>query len=272
MVRIEGCWASGLGDCVGKLSLEHFISLSSWQVEDPQANRAAKEGHVITVETGLGRRVQTKSMRLRNYGRRMLCEHHNNSSSEIDLEGKRFSDAVRAFYDIARTRQHTKLRWALREFKLDGALLERWFLKTAINMSVGVFRVGLPIGGLDAAPDLPTLPLVEMVYGRRPVIEPFGLWFVAEPGPLIRWHENFTLRFWHGPGGYVAGAVFSVIGLSFVVSISDDGPWWDFVRRRLRSDEFESIRPFRGVGSDQLGVRLLVEWPHGDRAAVTRHR
>jgi hypothetical protein len=261
-----------LGDCAGKLTLEHIISLSSWQVRDPKANRADKARHVVTFETGLGKRVQAGSIRLRDYGRKMLCDFHNNSSSDLDQAGKQFADAVRAFYDIARDRQHTKLRWAIRQAKVDGVLLERWFLKTAINLSVGTFRVGLPIGGLDAPPDRPTRRLAEMVFGHRPVAAPFGLWFVSEPGPLIRWNEDLTIRFWHGPAGYVAGAVFSFIGLSFVTSFCDNGPWWEFVKRRLRTDEFESIRPFRGVGSDQLGMKLLVEWPHREPARVTRHR
>lgn len=60
----------------------------------------------------------------------------------------------------------TKLRsrrWTIKTFTIDGALLERWFLKTLINFSHGGQWI---IGEGSHPPGLPNDELVKIAFGK----------------------------------------------------------------------------------------------------------
>jgi hypothetical protein len=68
---------------------------------------------------------------------------------------------------------------SLKSFSVDGRLLERWFLKTLINIAWNGVRVIGP-GEHDAG--TPSLDLVEAAFGRRDLPEPSGLYLSATVG------------------------------------------------------------------------------------------
>lgn len=145
----------------------------------------------------MGRRVtmvdtstqQTRKMTVRNLTRDILCEHHNNSTNDLDQEGGNFARAIEDLFATDAERHKLmdprapRLQWSKKVFAVYGPRLERWFMKTAINHAFGR---DLPIGG-DAVPaGWPTPELVQMVFGRRPVDRAAGAGLVLAGGERAR--------------------------------------------------------------------------------------
>jgi hypothetical protein len=176
MPKNPGCWASALDDCAGPLTGEHTLSVAVW----PGENRRARLGQRVNVAT-TGRHAEPYTHRtVRQLTRDILCDHHNNSSNDLDTAAGRLSEAIEEFEQQRQNRVAMPgLNWAPWRRDVDGRLIERWFLKTVINIDFGR---GLPIGDPAASPGWPTNELVEMVFGRRPIIEPYGLFHIFVPG------------------------------------------------------------------------------------------
>jgi hypothetical protein len=65
----------------------------------------------------------------------ILCRVHNNALSTVDVEGVRAFRAIRCFEEILSLRQALTDAADL-QHNADGLLLERWFLKHAVNLFV----------------------------------------------------------------------------------------------------------------------------------------
>lgn len=253
------CWASALGDCSGPLTFEHTISVAAWQHPDPAATRSMKEARRVThVHSDPRGRRFTRTPKVANVGARILCRHHNERTSPLDVQGGLLSDGLRDLVDKYRARRYSRLNWAMTSHRCDGRLLERWFLKTLVN-SARTTPSGLPVGSGDAAPDHPTDELVEMIYGHRLVCARRGLWFVKRPGDQLVSNTGFRIKFWNGDG-FVAGGIIDIAGFVFVASLCDEEPPWELVRSLLRWRDLEYHRPFRALGHDRAAVQILVHW------------
>src|SRR5882672_6826080 len=112
---MDECWAKSLGDCEGKLSREHLISKSLFDGAEIQVFGlpwCPPEGKVIGID-GLAAKI--------------LCRLHNNRLSEVDQAGGEVFKKIKRFLGKVKSNPREKI-------KVDGSLLERWLLKTAINI------------------------------------------------------------------------------------------------------------------------------------------
>jgi len=154
------------------------------------------------------------------------------------------------------------VNWARRTYEVSGPLLERLLLKLAIN---NAFRDGgLPIGGADAQPSWPTRELVEMVYGRRPIVRSAGLFNLSRVGQKLDFAETF-IPIYFDNGRYREGCVWMFRTLALGVQ---------FTPERLPARMFNKVptirgttrlQPFNGMNS---GIKNLPR--HGVKLALKR--
>jgi hypothetical protein len=152
----EGCWALCLGDCGEGMTGEHLVSEGLFQTND-----ITVQGFPWCLDTA-------KKIGLASLVANILCKKHNNALNELDTAA---SDAFKVFREavhLNHVRQKLKRQpaWNVKRFTIDGPRLERWFLKTLINISFG--------GQWDAAfrkrvfqpPPLDPAMLVSLNRGR----------------------------------------------------------------------------------------------------------
>jgi hypothetical protein len=140
------CWAACLGHCSLQHSREHIVTESTLQ--GPQLNIRGfpfLNGNTITLH-----KSEFKS--------NILCQTHNNTLSQVDEAG---TVAFNALRDSAGSNPR-------RKNKINGTLLERWLLKTCINMEV------LADFNLRPPPDI-----VEVAFGKRLFAPNSGLFFLG---------------------------------------------------------------------------------------------
>lgn len=142
------CWAQSLGNCGGGPSREHIISKS--QFDDDK----------ITVQ-GLPWCKEPKTVGLARLVAKNLCVHHNKELSPVDTEAKRFKEGLSAIY--------YKSVLPVR-LKLDARLVERWLLKTTINLALQE-----PGSGIDLSDEI-----VRRAFGLSPTPRSQGFFAIAE--------------------------------------------------------------------------------------------
>lgn len=169
MAKNPGCWANGLDDCSGRLTAEHVLSASVWDV--PAGLAKTRENRLrrplaITMRNA-GERSVRREITVKNHTGNILCVEHNRRTSELDAAGGLLAEHIRDLFDVHLDRiKLPGLRWNVRSFDVSGPLIERWLLKVAINT---LFRSQARIGGADAEPGWPTLDLLEIVFARRSI-------------------------------------------------------------------------------------------------------
>jgi hypothetical protein len=108
---------------------------------------------------------QAQSIGLSNLVAKILCKNHNSALSALDAAAL---DAFNVFREAIRLNQvREKLRkpaahWNVQQMMINGPLLERWFLKTLINLSFGG---DWPIA--STVKGIPSRELVEVAFGKR---------------------------------------------------------------------------------------------------------
>jgi hypothetical protein len=123
-----------------------------------------------------------------------LCRHHNTALSPVDAEAKRFFDLMDRTALIDSERKRTPpMEWVTKvlTYKVSGPLIERWLLKTLIN--VVVTEPGMV--GPNATEDEPVDPqLVSIAFGRDRFTGPRGLYGVAVLGEKLTGAREWTLQ------------------------------------------------------------------------------
>jgi hypothetical protein len=164
------CWAACLGGCSGKASREHLVSESLFI------------GDKILVQ-GLPWCIEAKTIGLAGLTAKILCEHHNNQLSPIDDAGAQAFNTFREIRRIANVRKRMKTPpIRVVQHKIDGPSLERWFLKTLINIS---YNGDYPIGQRSTVAGRPTDELVRIAYGLDSFKGRAGLYFVVRTGMQV---------------------------------------------------------------------------------------
>lgn len=168
----KGCWAAVLGDCSKKMSREHTVSRSLFVSDD------------IMVQGFRWCLTEPKKIGLASLVAKILCEKHNNGLSELDAAAL---DAFNVFRECIRLNNvRGKLKrqpmWNVKRLTIDGPRLERWFLKTLINLSFGgewsIGRGSHPVGAVSE-------DLVEIAFGLRRFQDGAGLYVSGRTGESI---------------------------------------------------------------------------------------
>ncbi|MFL5481821.1 MAG: hypothetical protein ACJ8AK_06495 [Gemmatimonadaceae bacterium] len=202
------CWASRLGGCGGKISREHLVTEAFWRTNKisvvgfPWCKTTPKEVGTAAIVS------------------KFLCRDHNSALSPVDEAGARAFEEFEAAEKLTESRRRLGSRqWFLHCFGVDASLLERWFLKTAINLAlVNDWNIQWALGN-DG--DRPPRSLVAAAFGQAPIVRPMGLYSAASVGDTIKPLSGlvFMPLIWEGHG--LAGGLFEWRGYKFFFNLVD---------------------------------------------------
>jgi hypothetical protein len=204
----SACWASCLGDCAEGMSREHFISECLF----PNKN--------IMVQGFDWCKDQAKPLRIERLKKKILCRRHNRMLSDVDSAAKlsmqTMTDAFELFFTRNALRQR---RWAIKYFDVDMLLLERWFVKTLINLN---HLHGWQIGADSLHPQRPSRELVEVAFGLKKFSDAKGLYIPGKAGNSVTPQEGAIQFTAVTEGTRLVGGKFQLWGFPFLISIFPD--------------------------------------------------
>ena len=168
---------------------------------------------------------EAKSIGIGSLVAKILCKKHNSDLSEVDdaaiylfkvfREGIRLQQARGALRNPQEWAVPFGIDWTVRRFVIDGPRLERWFLKTLVNLSFGRQWI---IGQGSGPPGWPSKELVEIAFGRRRFPKEAGLHIMAHPGQQIDSHDRVNITPMSQGDNLVAGR-FNFRGYSFFLNL-----------------------------------------------------
>jgi hypothetical protein len=180
-VEYSKCWANALGDCAGGMTLEHLIARS--QFGDVQ----------VTVQGYPWCKDEPRTVGIGGVAARILCRHHNNTSSPLDDTALKTLEAFRTIAERADRLKASGRPERRLIVRIPGDRLERWVLKTTINLALQGRPA--PTGGIFDGDGRPGRRFVEIVYGRGLFEAREGLSWVAEVGDKIQNADQGTISF-----------------------------------------------------------------------------
>ncbi len=190
------CWASSLKNCGGGTSREHYIS------------DGILDGRVVSAFGLEWCKDAPKTIGVARATAKILCKTHNEALSAFDAEAAKFSRFLTENLMDDPLKADT--------ITLSGTLLEKWALKTCLNLGF--------MGALDPETHIRIVPdaaLVRAVFGPGLSPEGMGLYFVH--GRVN--NENYRVGLsWKAirnrtDGDKVVGMHFMFNGFRFVVSV-----------------------------------------------------
>lgn len=210
--NMDKCWANTLSRCGDKLTREHYVSESLW------------EGTSIDVVGLPWCRNEAKRIGLGSLTAHILCDKHNNDLSPLDEAASKAFKTLTAMTILtnARTKKPAR-KWKRVRYEIDGPLLERWFLKTAVNLSI--LHKTNDVWSLDGSPlSSPSETIARLTFGYTPIARPMGLYAGASVGDDVQSREGFeaapVYNFDHGLVAYV----FQFHGLRFALWLNGTEP------------------------------------------------
>lgn len=166
------CWAIGRGDCNGKISREHMVSKCLFITPKVQVQGYAWCKH------------EPKTVGIEAITSKILCQGHNSQLAPLDEAAGFAFNAIREH--CQRENQHHKVspinELAVPPGIIDAKLLERWPLKTLLNLSYGG---DLYIGEHGTEKGVPPSDLVDICFGTLPFGGKTGMYVAANAGMLI---------------------------------------------------------------------------------------
>ncbi|WP_321475861.1 hypothetical protein [uncultured Paludibaculum sp.] len=250
------CWARSLGGCSGKISGEHLISEGIFA------------GREIGVKGLPWCREEHRFIPIAAYTANILCTTHNSVLSPVDDAAIYAFNSLRMaqrMQDERKALLETRLwagRFDMHDYELDGEKLERWFLKTLINMeSAG--KQALPLGTSRNAPGPPP-ELVQIAFGLRRFQNGTGLYFAGREQDVVRTAEQISyvsLIKDTDNNACVAAGEFHFFGLRFILLLEERA-----VPRTITgpAGTLDLIFHIKGINLDlngQPSQRLLFSWP-----------
>lgn len=237
--HVEGCWAASLGDCRGKISREHYVSSCLF----PSGKAIVKGFHWC--------REETKVIGIQSLTRNILCERHNNALSELDSAMLGFFNTLRESSKLTEIRSKLRqTRWKLHHFEVNGALLERWLLKTLINISFGQ---NLRFGDTQEPPGVPPKDLVLITFGESEFVGFAGMYISVRLGEQLGGLEGVSITTFTERGALVV-AEFTVCGIRFLLSLVQ-----------------EEVHEFRGAQLSRKSINFLFRVPGPNSQMVRSH-
>jgi hypothetical protein len=207
---MNDCWAACLGDCSDKISREHIISANLFPSDK------------IMVQGLSFCRNEPKEIGLAALTKKILCTRHNRDLSEIDAAAGESMNTLREATRLSNVRVERKIRYPrVIRYKIHGPSLERWFLKTFINV---VYKQTYPIGSPAAKLWVPSADLVEIAFQRKSFNAKAGLYFLGELGEQIQSTDRIRATTYVDETGCLVGAVFYFHGFRFLLYIDPSGP------------------------------------------------
>lgn len=157
---------------------------------------------------------------LPNLTAKILCNEHNNSLSEVDAAGAGAFDSIRECTRLSNIRSKLKPGFRVVRYHIDGPLLERWFLKTLVNLTFGRQH---SIGKDSLEPGQPSKRLVEVAFGIAKFQAQVGLSSVVHAGEQIASQDTVRFAPLIKDGSYIAGGLFAFRGFRYFLSLDPPG-------------------------------------------------
>lgn len=202
------CWAEALGDCAGKISGEHVVSAALWT--GPNITAVGGPWGEVPKDIGL------QSLTVKN-----LCQRHNSRLSPFDRAGAAaFRLLTESITLVSRRKLIPPRRWFPVGFDIDGPSLERWFMKTAINV-VSILKER-PEWQFERAVGAPSLQLVRAIYGIDDVVRPMGLFVNGRLGDGLMSDESVRAELLYSEAMRISAVAFSFRGFKFLVNLTDE--------------------------------------------------
>jgi hypothetical protein len=206
---MDDCWANSLGGCCNTLSREHLVS-------------AGLFGDIVEVGGFPWCKKAPIRVGISAVTSKILCARHNNELSPIDDTGQRAFFAFRELARLSTVRSRLKPDvWNVKRYEIDGLGLERWFLKTMINLCC---NREYPIGDDSVVPGRPSDRLVRLAYGNGSFVGQAGLSIASHKGMQIPQEEVVSFcPLIHEEAGKVLGGLFTFYGFRFVLFVEPAG-------------------------------------------------
>jgi hypothetical protein len=204
------CWARDLGGCSDAISGEHIVTAGLFETD------------VVAVQGFGWCRDEPKHVGLSSLTRNILCTKHNSTLSTVDSAAIAAFDVFRECVRLTDVRQSmAPRRWNISHLKIDGLALERWFLKTLINVAIdGEQR----IGPLSTLPGEPSQDLVRIGYGLAAFTGKAGLYAAAQVGETVTNEDRVNITsFLDASNERVLGGTFYFRGWRFVLYLDSCG-------------------------------------------------
>lgn len=199
------CWAASLSDCDRKMSREHVVSKCLFESDEIM---------VHGFHWCLG---EPKKIGLSSLVAKILCKKHNSDVSDLDSAALDAFNAFRQAIHLNNVRGKMKRPpvWSVKRFEIDGPRLERWFLKTLINLSFGREWI---IGWGSHPEGTVSTDLVETAFGLRQFANGAGLYMAARAGDQIDSMDRVSFTPMTEGKNLVAGR-FNFRGYTFFLSL-----------------------------------------------------
>ncbi|HLK67429.1 MAG TPA: hypothetical protein VKU19_28530 [Bryobacteraceae bacterium] len=247
------CWADCLGNCSSKQSREHLVSESIFP-----HGRISVQGFSWCLR-------EAKDIGISGLTGKILCEEHNNRLSPVDQIGCSAFDTFKEIRRLANVRKNIKpgLRHVVR-YTIDGPMLERWFLKTLINLSCDK---EYPIGRESLAVGRPSEQLVRVAYGLEQFKDKAGLYCVMRAGMRIESTDTNKFLPLIKSGHHIEGGVFVFRGQQFLLFLEPEGPPHPLPEIHFENENLsQCILCFHDTNiqikeGKHLSQVLTIEWP-----------
>lgn len=204
---MKKCWASSIGNCSSKISGEHIISKSVFLND------------IIDVMGFDWCKHEPKKIGLASVTKKILCTTHNSKLSILDSEAKYWFDQMREVDRIFAVRKGISAKTpTVVKYQVNGYLIERWLLKTLINLTA---KGTEPIGSDSEEFGKPSRKLVGIVFGMEKFTGHSGLYFIANVGQGIHTGERIKFSALYNDKKYVAGGFFDIRGYTFLLLLDD---------------------------------------------------
>jgi hypothetical protein len=251
---MKNCWAAHLGNCSHGMSREHIVSMNLFSYDPPR-------GIEVSGFPWLG--DEKKILPIGALTSNILCERHNNALSVADVEG---GNLFHAFQEISHAENMIKSKTSpvsFRQYKLDGRLLERWFLKTTINF---MCQQKYPIGDGEPVSGMPSTELVEIAFGERSFKAQCGLYLIHSAENINSFDRLEFAAYFKSDMSYIAGGIFLLRGFRFLVFFGhEDSP--NLTDIQLGDTDLSSYRLFFHPeqlrftdGSNELYREIVINW------------
>jgi hypothetical protein len=149
-----------------------------------------------------------------------------------------------------------KTKWTLRTFNIDGLLLERWFLKTLINIS---FDRKWIIGTGDREPGKPSQELLEIVFGLRSFGKNEGLHVSVHVGYQAHLRQGLSFA-GLTDGSNLVGARFTFASLKFLLNLDPNQLHFDGTSQLIRHIRYLNFGMTASRALSKQSHRIRFSW------------
>jgi hypothetical protein len=207
---MANCWAEADGNCAGGKSGEHLVSKSLFITKK------------ISVQGFSWCKNEPKIVGLNRVTAGILCQKHNNTLSPLDSEASAAFDILRQHFDNAQPSHKFSPLAELQKVApvINAKLLERWFLKTLINLTYsGKYQIGP-----NSEVGKPSPRLVNIAYGKAEFEGGEGMYVAAHSGMLFSSTDTLQLAPLIKDDCLVLGGYFEFRGIRFLLSLMPEKP------------------------------------------------